>query len=533
MRRQLYFCAAFVTLTGCAQREGLWEQASGGQSVRVHGMRARVALVDTPAERVIFASPESASEVAFSASGIGRGLAASRVSSDGERLVLLTRGDVPRETADDQAPGLSVIDPRNAQATSYELADPLSGLELDPKDEYALIYPGGEDTSFLQNPNELTLVKLTEPPSATNPVPASLRSFGGRPEGFTFTPELKLPGGSRRLLVVRTDRDVALIDLNAPEKPEITVKLTTGAVAPRPVGIAVTDGEPDDENDARLGVRLEGEPSVLLLDLLPTPAEDAETSPHSFLPAPNIVDIGGPAADITFARTDGGLRLLALVPSKQALTLVEPATGVTTDIALGGAFERISLVTDIVGPTDSGSDVALLWSTSSPAIAFVALGTTIGKPYKSVEVRALDWPIGEVLDVPAPNAHLKVLSYSYGGGYVVLNLLSRTTTPLLTSSYDPRAVVSPDGERLWVYSSGDRSLALVGLSNLHPENLLLRHSISSAFDVERADGGRALLALDVFSSGAMTLLDARDPKIAGATEYLGVLLGDYEQGGEP
>lgn len=534
MRRAFLFPVMTLALAGCGQRDELWDQAAAGQPLTVHGMRASAAIVDLPAERVIFASPRAVDDLAFSAVPLGHGYQTSRPTSDGGRLVVLASGDVPRRSAEDEGPSLQVIDSMvdPPAVTRYDLSDPLSGLEIDPRSEYAVIYPGDGDTAFVQNPNELVLVRLDQPPSDSNPVPASLRSFGGRPQGFSFTPDLELPGGARRLLVVRTDRDVALVDLSAPEKPEITVKLTAGAVAPRPAGIAVTDGEAGDATDARIAVRLEGDPNVILLDLLPTPSDKADTSPHAFSPVPNIVDVGGAPSDVAFGRTDGGLRLLALVPGKQALTLVEPATGVTTDIPLGGGFQRLSIVTDIVGPTAEGSDVALLWSTSSPAIAFVALGSTVGKPYKSVEVRTLEQPVADVIDVPAPNAHLKVLTSADAQSFVVLNLLSRTTTPLLASAYDTKAFVSSDGERLWVHSETSRALALVGLSDLHPRNLLLNQQVSRAFDLPRQDGGRALLTLDVSGSMAFTLLDAQDPSLEASTEWLGVLLGDYPQGGE-
>ena len=42
-----------------------------------------------------------------------------------------------------------------------------------------------------------------------------------------FTDPLALPGGTRRLLVVQTDRDVALLDLADLSIPEITIRLTT------------------------------------------------------------------------------------------------------------------------------------------------------------------------------------------------------------------------------------------------------------------------------------------------------------------
>src|SRR5207244_4452586 len=103
-----------------------------------------LALVDTGADRVIFASPASEQKVDFSESAIDHGYAASRPTGDGGRLVVLTRGDVPRRRADDQGPSLSVIDQgaSGPKAARYDLSDPLSGLEIDPTSEYAIVYAG-------------------------------------------------------------------------------------------------------------------------------------------------------------------------------------------------------------------------------------------------------------------------------------------------------------------------------------------------------------------------------------------------------
>jgi hypothetical protein len=531
IRRIALLGAAGALALGCGQREEVWDAPLGESFLEAHSMRSSAALVDLTGERIVFVKADGAESLSFSEVPAGHGLAASRPTKDGEKLVMLSRGDVPRRRADDEGPSLQVVDPLASPpaVTRYDLADPLSGLEIDPTGEYAVIYPGAGDSSFIQNPNELQLVRLNEPPSASNPIPATLRSFGGRPEGFTFTPTLELPGGPRRLLVVRTDRDVALVDLSAPSRPEVTVKLTAGAAAPRPVGVAVTDGEPGDDSDARVAIRLEQDASVILLDMLPTPADKVETSPHAFLPVPNVIDVGGVPADMTFGRTDGGLRLLALVPSKQALVLVEPATGVAQSVDLGASFDHMSLVTDIVGETADGSDVALLWSSSSPSIAFVALGVTVGKPYKSVERVTLEQPVGSVIDVPAPNDDLKVLASAGGQSFIVLNLVARTASPLLSSVTGTQVMASRDGERLWMYSPYSTSLAVVGLETLHPQNLLLNYPISRTFEIERKDGGRALLALTMQGSMAVTLLDAESPSVESATEYLGILLGDYRK----
>jgi hypothetical protein len=380
------FALAAVGASACQERADEWNAGITKTPLLTAGLRGSAAIVDRDANRVLMLPVEGDLTLAPTSIPMGHGFASARVTSDNTRLLTLCRGDVPRRKTTDEGPSLLVIDGNvNPRALDkYELTDPLSGLEIDPRSEFAVVYPSASDTeTFVQNPNELVLVKLGQPPSATNPVPISLRSFGGRPQAFTFTPELELPGGARRILVASTDRDVALVDLSAPDKPEITVKLTGGADVLRPVGTAVTDGEPGVDDDARIAIRVANDPNVIVLDLLPTPP--GKESPHSFLPVPNINYVGGVPTDMAFVKTDGGLRLAALVPSKKALTLVEPITGTTTDVDLGAAFERITIVTDIVGETTNGGDIALVWSTSTPNVAFVTLGVTIGKPYKSVE----------------------------------------------------------------------------------------------------------------------------------------------------
>jgi hypothetical protein len=487
-------------------------------------------MIDQDAQRALLLPVEKDLALDPISIPIGRGFAATKATTDGMKLLVLCRGDVPRRSADDQGPALYVLEgSTNPRALGqYNLSDPLSGLEIDPLSSFAVVYPAADDSSFLQNPNELVLVKLGEPASAANPVPVSLRSFGGRPQAFTFTPELAVPGGARRLLVVQTDRDVALVDLSAPEKPEITVKLTGGPHALEPSGVAVSDGEPGVDDDARIAIRVAGDPNVIVLDLLPVPESKADESPHSFLPVPNIVYVGGTPTDIAFVRTDGGLRLAALVPSRDVLTLVDPATGIASDVELGAPFERISIVTDIVGETTDGSDVALLWSTSSPNVAFVSLGVTVGKPYKSIERLELAEPVSTVIDVPAPNGHLKVLASPSGGSFVVLNLLSRTAAPLLASTTGARAVPSPDGTRAWMLAPSSSSLAQLDLTTLHPKNVTLSYIIHDVFDVERRDGGRALVAVHPVGAVGVTVLDAKQPSLDNSIEYLGILLGEFK-----
>lgn len=529
MRRvELYLPAVLVlgaAITGCDDHGEVWD-AEVARPLTARGLRASAAIVDPGADRVMMLPVDAELTLDPTSIPIGRQFAAAEATPSGDRLLVLSRGDAPRRKADDEAPSLSVIDGsgRPALEARYELGDPLSGLRVDPLSRFAVIYSSPSDVAFVQNPNELTIVDLDRGPDAENPVPVTLRSFGGRPEAFTFTKELSLPGGPTRLLVVQTDRDVAILDLLDLTKPDITVKLTGSSETLEPAGLAVSDGEPDRDDDARIAIRIKDDPSVLVVDMLPMPEDD--DSPHSFRPVPNLVFVGGTPSDIAFARTDGGLRLLALVPSRDVLTLVDPLTGIASEIALGARFERLSIVTDVVGETESGADVALLWSGSSPEVAFVALGSTVGKPYKAIDRLELAAPVGEVVDVPSPNGHLKVLGSPGGTSFVVLDLLHRTAAPIVANAHGVRVTPAQDGGRAWVLSPGTSAIASLDLLSLHPRNVALSRAVGDVFDVQRRDGGRALIAVHSAGAGAVTVLDAQDPSLTTAREYVALLLGE-------
>jgi hypothetical protein len=397
-------------------------------------------------------------------------------------------------------------------------------LVLDPTSRFAIVHATAADSAFVQNPNELIVVDLSAPPSATNPMPFTLRSFGGAPERIDFTPTLGLPGGQQRLLVVQTDRDVALIDLDDLSAPDVTVDLTESAETLHPLGFAVTDGDPTDDTDARIAIRLEGDANVVILDLLPPSPGDPPNV--SYRPTPNIVAVGGVPSDIAFVRTDGGLRLAALVPTQQSLALVDPSTGVTTNVALMDAYDHIALVTDAVGGTEHGSDVALLWSENTSSIAFVALGTTVGKPYKSLDVLPLDISVSAVLDVPAPNSTLKVLVSSDGQQFYVLDLGARTASPLVSSESGLTVSLSPDGGRAWALVPGSPNLAAIDMQKLHPQNLILTEPIQAVFDIERRDTGRALLAVHALGGTGITVLDGAYPSLLNDVVYPAVLTGE-------
>ena len=457
MKRSQWFWIGVVPLaaaTACGDRPEAWDKGVG--SPLVLGMQTSVAVIDDSAHRAVFLASRPGQQLDRRFLEVGHGVVHAEVSPDKSALFVLSTGDVPRKSDKDQRARLNVFKRAGGNVTGrrFDLASPLSGLAIDPLGRYVAAYAGGSSgASFVENPNEIVLVDLeaTQAPGRENaPVSRTLRSFGGRPQRLTFTPILQLPGGPRRLLVVETEQDVSLLDLDhlkdTPERPEITVRLTNGSSSRAlvPAAVVVDDGDPAKNDDARIGIRIGNDPNVITLTLAPV-SPSAPPSPNDFTPKINLTDVGGIATDIAFVRTDGGLRLAALVPSRSTAVLVEPDTSVTTDVNLSEPFQKISLITSIVGSPGGGTDVAILYGApgaASSGVAFWSLGKTSGQPYRSVEVLSIEGRVSRVLDVPDPHPELKVLESS-GNAFYVLNLVSRTAAPGWTRA------TSRSGTSIW------------------------------------------------------------------------------------
>lgn len=525
---------ALVLATGCGDRPDVYDERIV-YPVQSFGLTDRVAVLDASANRVAMLVPNGPG-LDRQFVPIGKSAVRANVSPDQKRLFVLSAGDVPRRRDKNETASLTVIEAGGAPARRFALESPHSGLAIDPNGRYAALFAAPDATStqssFVENPNEIVVVDLQAPADAAV-TPRTLRSFGGRPQRVTFTDPLLLPGGPRRLLVVETDQDVHLLDLDnvraTPQRPEITMRLTSGASASAvtPAGVIVDDGDPARNDDARIAVRATNDTSVYLFTLVAAPPNQTPSEPgtalNDFFPQPNQADVGGIPTDIRFVRTDAGIRLAAVVPSAKKAVLVDPTTSIDVDVALAEPYSSMSLITNVVGGA-SGADTALLYGTSgSTGVAFWSLGKTLDENYRTVEVVPLSASIARVRDVPPPRPELKVLEGQGATGFFVLNLASRTAAPLVTLA-QPTLHVAPDGQRLWAFQRGSSQLAEVTLDNLHPIPLPLDRPIDSVFDVARPGGGRALVAVDTRGAVGATVLDALAPDTTASRSYYGILL---------
>jgi hypothetical protein len=515
----------------CGGRPDVWTSAPG--AAPAFGLSSAIVVHDPAARRVVALTVGVDGGLRTTSLPTGTEVVATAVDAQRDHLVLLSAGFRAGlgDTRRNEAPKLTIVDGSKPAVSSRDvdlgdvLSDPLDGLAIDPTGQWAVLYArAGTAAAFVTNPNELVVVDLVKGTA----VAVTLHSFGGRPEKLVFAPELSLPKGKDHLLIVQSAQDLSLVSLQDPRRPEITVRLADAAATthPRPAEIVVDDGDPARTDDARLGVRFENDPSVMILQLGPA------DGPSGFSPTPNVTDVGGVPSALAFVRTDGGLRLAALVPNRARAVLVDPATTITSDVALPVAYRSVSLVTaagTAAGP--AGADVALLWNGTAgqAGVAFWELGQAAGRPFRSLETVAVEAAVTGVLDVTGANASSKVLSTAMGGVFYVLDLAERTATPLLTASASVSLVVSPTGARVWTFAPGAEKIAATDLGTKHVRTLLLDAPASALFEIAGADARRTLVVLHEAGGIGATTFDADDPSDDHRHLY-GALLteGTYE-----
>ncbi|HWO08159.1 MAG TPA: hypothetical protein VNN80_01725, partial [Polyangiaceae bacterium] len=340
--------AGLAALVGCGGRDA--ELDEGFETSEAIGLNRAIVLGDEPLHRVVLVTSESPNELSTTSLPVGENRLAMQPTVDNQGLLVLSAGVHPRRNAGDELPSLSLIDASGEPSVRarYTLPDAFSAMTLDPTGRWVVLSGAGDN--FVTNPNQLVLVDLTQPDYV--PFTKTIRSFGAAPERFLFTEPLDVPGGPRRFLIVESRQDITLVDLDALERPEITVLLprTLAGQPGSPLDVAVHPGTPELEADAQLALRMQNDPNVVLVNF--APSDDPAASFNVTL---NLVDVGGAPAALDYVRTDGGARLAALVPARNQAVLVQPTTTQVEAVALPAAFDRLQRVTDgSLGDGESG-----------------------------------------------------------------------------------------------------------------------------------------------------------------------------------
>jgi hypothetical protein len=501
--------------------------ACGGRSDRLDvgfgddlalGLRHAVVLGDNPLERVVVVQSDGLDSLSKRELPVGQNRVSMLPDVTGERLLVLSAGTQPRREADDELPSLTLIDTLGEPRIEarYELSAPFSNITQDPLGKWVVL--NGAGNNLVTNPNQLVLIDLEDPDF--EPFTKTIRSFGSAPERFQFTEPLDVPGGARRFLIAETSQDVTLVDLEDLDVPEITVSLprTGSGAAGKPLEVVVHPGTDTETGDARLAIRLQNDPNVVLVDFKP-----AEGGASGFRVTPNLVDVGSPPSALDFVLTDGGVRLAALVPGRTEAALIHPTTTRVERLLLPRAFDRLRKV----GSTNAATpaDVALLWSQLQNSVAVWSLGRTDAQAFRSIDLLNLDSQVAQVFDVPGDTLGRRKLLQAPDSRFFVLDLERRQSFPMLSNG-SLSLTVSDDGLRAWAFQPGSPRLAQIDLGSLEPTSLTIERPIGQLFDIASgADDARTLLALHANGSRSMTLLDALHPDTAQTRFYPGLLLG--------
>ncbi|HKO94874.1 MAG TPA: hypothetical protein VJU61_27160 [Polyangiaceae bacterium] len=501
----------------CGGRDASWsEPLSDTETV---GLRHAVVLGDDPLERVMVLKSDGVGQLQRTLLPVGQHRVKMLPDVSGEQLLVLSSGIQPRLEADDELPSLSLLDTRGTPsvAARYPLSAPFSNLTLDPAGQWVVL--SGAAENLVTNPNQLVLIDLTDPDF--EPFTKTIRSFGAAPVRFQFSTELDVPGGARRFLIVETLQDVTLVDLEDLTRSEVTIGLprTPAGAAGKPLEVVVHPGLDDVPNDARLAIRLENDPNLVLVNFTPTESDDTQ-----FNLTLNLVDVGAPPSALDFVATDGGLRLAALVPGRLEAALVHPDTTRVEHLDLPQRFDRLRKVGS--GAVPSGdSDVALLWGQNQNSVAVWSLGRTDAQAFRSIDVLNLDARVAQVFDVPGDTYGRRKLLQADDSRFFVLDLERRQSFPMLSSG-SLSLSVADDGLRAWAFAVGSPRLAKIDLSTLEPTNLQIERPLAAVFDIASSTGGgRTLVALHGGGGRSATLLNALEPDSASTRFYPALLLG--------
>lgn len=514
----LFGCLLVAAAFGCGGREGELEEPLFAEDGI--GLRRAVVLPDAPLSRVVVLTAPSPHELSVTPLPVGENLARMVPSVDGHGLLVLSQGERPRLDADDELPSLTLIDTSATPRVRarYTLPDAFSNVTLDPTGRWAVLSGAGDN--FVSNPNQLVFLDLSQPDF--EPITKTIRSFGAAPERFQFTEPLDVPGGERRFLIVESRQDITLVDLDALDRPEVTIPLplTPGGAPGRPLQVVAHAGTPDVPADAQLAIRLADDPNLVLVNFVPS--EDAGQGFNLTL---NLVDVEGPPASLDFVTTDAGLRLAALVPSRNQASLVHPTSTRVERVALPAGFDQFRRVTEGLLAEEEPGDVALLWSARTSMVAFWSLGRTESQAFRSVEVLNLETTVNTLLDVPGEALGYRKLLASPDSRFFVLDLRSRQSFPMFASNPGLQLNVAADGLRAWAFARSTPRFAKVDLTTLEPTSLEIERGIFQLFDIETEGGGeRVLIALHPDGAESATLLDARNPDTADTRFFPGLLL---------
>ena len=447
-------------------------------------------------------------------------------ANKGRQVIVFTSGRAAYKDGDGKhhelVPAHLMVFARTGELKPMTL--PLAGMfgqiKLSEDGKYALAY---QSSGFLVVQNAIQVVDLDKL-AAKDPAPSQLvELLDGRETGtLVFSP----PGTfKRRLVIAPLPNALQIIDLEHPERREISITLSEGsALTPAKIVFA---------ND-QFFVQNVGSPQILSFQFIPVARGE-----HDFQLAPTILNASSAVTDLAITGKDDKLRLLAL---SGRLDVLDPRIGTTAKVDAVTGFTQI-LQFDGKSPVDQNvTPRAALYAQGRGQIGFVDLGNESAWATRNVELIELGEALLSLQHIPSKN--LALVRHA-SNKLSVVDLVARTVKRVLLDSTQATTLLDENAAhaRLWV-ASGNDSLGSIDLVSFKATPVALSFNPPSATPlvaeadsiapvepsdnlvlVPRAGGtARRLAVLQRSDTGRVTFLDADNPVPATALEVLGFFL---------
>ncbi len=452
-----------------------------------------------------------------------------------EDLLVLCRGEpgkpgVPAESAE-----LVMVSGGVGKATQrFRLASRFNALAQTANGRFVIAYFAGSvqgqmGGNVLFNPNEIAILDL----DAATPmaIPRTIRSFGGFPLDIVFSPELNLLEGKRTLAVLLSVNYVTLLDLDNPQRPEITVPLSDNrALRPAQVLFETSDKTP------AVYVRLQDSDDIHVLRLIDVPADERPSTGNDFTAALSQLTAGSRPADMALFGPANNLRLLVVSPGSREAHVIDARTSRSIKLPVTTSANRI-VIFKAAGPGDPQTRTRALLIDSGGAgrdVVFLDLDGSDEPGRARPDTRSMSAP-AQVALVFRDKGMALIQHAANAGGFSVIDLARRTASPIQSSVQIQRLMlgVTPSS-KLWIAlgsqnpgATSSPTLGFLNLDTLTVGDVRLDAPVGVLLPLGRRSDGRQMIVVDHGGNeGFITVLDADKPERASARSVRGFLLQD-------
>jgi len=472
--------------------------------------------------------------------------------SGGNQLIVLSQGDSGSASAKAIPPQLAIIDAKpSVDPIAYTLAGRFDGLAQSAEGRFLVLYhtsstQNASDTGLF-NPNEMTIVDFNKPHDPTVAIPTkSIRSLGGVPTRIEFSPPYPFAAGARNLTVVLSQNYVTILDLDHPERTEVSVPL-----CPQSAGCTYS---PDqivfDPANLNIYVRAGNAKDIFqitLTDLWPAlPTDGISNDFHASL---SMLSVGANPAAMVLFDTKNGPRLAVLAPASKSLVIIDPSTSHTTTITTT-IPSNVMIPFTVLDATSTPRNQAMLIDTTNgnSSVLFADLEqveTTAGLAISDAPLRASASDVWPLLDPSGKcvSAILVLGKSSSVSAFTVVDFATRRFVDITaSSSFGTPYLETRSPSRLWGVNAGTKLswinlAAREGEATLAPSFVWLDQNVTAihALAAQSADSHRYLVVeqSDPDSIGNLTFLDADKPDRATARTAYGFLFSNYLERGQP